>query len=191
MVVKNKFFVYPQISYSSNFNDEGTNMVSKTYWGQVSLQLVPKKIKFKSVKDSVNVYDAYSEILSDRLKRLNTALKDYDFEVDLYGQKESFSKEYVLTSKHCQTRIKGYERAMKPQELNVIYNIPGNEFSFARKEDVKFSLKAIRDLIKRSMAVEDFINMYDYYYTNVSDTKILIKIIKFRFKNKILRWIGK
>ena len=190
MVEKNKYFVYPQVSYSSNFNDEGTNMVTKTYWGQVGLQMSPKEIKFKSLEDSVNIYDAYSEILPDRLLRLNPALKDYDFEVDLYGQKESFSKEYVLTSKRCEKSIRGYERAMKPQELNIVYDIPGDEFNLAKKEDVKFSLKDIKDLIHKTMAVEDFIKIFSYYYTTVSDTKVLTGIIKFRFKKKLLRLFG-
>ncbi len=191
MVEKNKFFVYPQVSYSSNFNDMGTNMVSKTYWGQVSLQMVPKKIKFKSLQDSLNVYDAYSEILPDRLKRMNTELKDYDFEVDLYGQKESFSKEYVLTSKQCKKSIKGYERAMKPQELNIVYNIEGDEFLLAKKEDVIFSLKDIRNLILRRMKVEEFIKIFNFYYTTVYDTRILINILKLRSKKRIAKFFGR
>ncbi len=80
----------------------------------------------------MNVYDAYSEILPDRLKKLCETLKDYDFEVDLFGQKETLSKEFVVTSKHCKKRIFGYERAMKPAELNIVYNIPGTELSFAK-----------------------------------------------------------
>ncbi len=35
------------------------------------------------------------------------------------------------------------------------------------------------------MAVEEFINNYNYFYTNVFDTKVLFKILKFRIKNKL------
>ncbi len=185
MVVMNKYFLYPQVSYISNFNDRGENMYSKSYFGQLALQMVPTETKFKSLDDSMNVYDAYSEILPDRLKKLSSMLNDYDFEVDLFGQKEFFSKEFVLTSKQCKKRIYGYERAMKPTELNIIYNIPGNELSLARSEDLIFSSKTIEDLIFKSMSIEKFINDHNYYYTNVFDTKMLIKLLKFRIKNKI------
>jgi len=184
MVVSNKYFIYPQISLTSNFNDRGENMYAKSYVGQVGLQMVPIKFKFKSVDESLNVYDAYSEILADRLKILCKTLNDYDFEVDLFGQKESFSKEYVITSKKCKKRIIGFERAMKPAELNVVYNIPGTELSFAKSEDVIFDSKTIDDLIFKTMAVEEFIDIYNYFYTNVFDTKVLFKILKFRLKNK-------
>ena len=185
MVASNKYYIYPQISLTSNFNDRGENMYAKSYVGQVRLQMVPVNFRFKSIVDSVNVYDAYSEILPERLKRLCEALNDYDFEVDLYGQKEILSKEFVVTSKHCKKRICGYERAMKPAELNIIYNIPGNELSLARSEDVIFNSKTIEDLIFKSMAIEEFINNYNYFYTNVFDTKILIKILKFRILKKV------
>lgn len=185
MVANNKYFIYPQISLISNFNDRGENMYAKSYAGQVGLQMVPMKFKFKSINDSLNVYDAYSEILPDRLKRLFETLKDYDFEVDLFGQKETFSKEFVVTSKHCKKRIFGYERAMKPAELNIVYNIPGTELSLARSEDVIFNSKTIEDLIFKSMSVEEFINIHNYFYTNVFDTKVLIKILKFRILKKV------
>jgi len=147
--------------------------------------MVPTETKFKSLGDSVNVYDAYSEILPERLKKLCSMLNEYDFEVDLFGQKELFSKKFVLTSKQCKKKIFGYERSMKPTELNIIYNIPGNELSLARSEDLIFSSKTIEDLIFKSMSIEKFISDHNYYYTNVFDTKMLIKLLKFRIKNKI------
>lgn len=184
MVENNKYYIYPQISLTSNFNDRGENMYAKSYAGQVKLQMVPIKFRFKSINDSLNVYDAYSEILPDRLKKLCETLKDYDFEVDLFGQKETLSKEFVVTSKLCKKRIFGYERAMKPAELNIVFNIPGTELSFAKSEDVTFNSQTIEDLIFKSMAVEEFVNNYNYFYTNVFDTKVLFKILLFRIKSK-------
>jgi hypothetical protein len=157
----------------------------------MGLRLVPRKTIFKSLEDSINVYDAYNEILPDRLQKLTKELSNYDFEVDIYGQKESFSKEYVLTSKPCNESIKQYARAMKPQELNIIYNISGDELKFTRTKDVKFSEKYITDLIFKTMPIEEYMNIYRYYFTTVPDTKILFKILRSRFKNKILRSLGK
>ena len=185
MVTNNKYFVYPQLSFTSNFNDRGENMYAKSFSGQVNLQMVLANYRFKSINESVNVYDAYSEILPDRLKKLCETLNDYDLEVDLYGQKEFFSKKFVLTSKYCKEKIKGYERAMKPAELNIIYNIPGNELTLARSQDVIFNSQSIVNLILKTMPIEEFINNHNYYYTNVFDTKVLIKILRFRIKNKL------
>lgn len=184
MVLKNKFFVYPQISYSSNFNDLGTNMVNKTFVGQVGLQMVYTDIKFKSVEDSVNVYDAYSEIMPGCINDLCHTLTDYNYEVDLYGRKESFVKDFVLTTKSCAKYIMGFERSMKPHELNVIYNIQGKEIFLARKEDVLF-YPSNRKHLKYNRTTQDFINEYTYFYNNVFDTTVLMKIFRFRIKNKI------
>jgi hypothetical protein len=184
MVVKNLFFIYPRVSLTSNFNDRGENMYEKSHLGQVSLQMVDKDYKFKSLKDAISVYDAYSEILPDRLKKLCPELREYDFEIDLYGQKESFSKEFVITSKHCNKIIKGYERTMKPAELNLIFNIPGVELSLAKKEDVVYSLDSVNEIIFRTKPIDEFINDFHYYYINIFDNKKLIKILIFRLLNK-------
>lgn len=185
MVLKNLFFIYPRVSLTSNFNDRGENMYEKSHLGQVGLQLVDKDYKFKPLKDAINVYDAYSEILPDRLKILCPELIDYDFDIDLYGQKESFSKDFVLTSKHCNKIIKGYERTMKPAELNIVFNIPGDELNLARKEDVVYSIDTVNAIIFRTKPIDEFINDFHYYYINIFDNKKFIKILKIRLLNKI------
>jgi hypothetical protein len=190
MIVKDKYFVYPQLSLTSNFNDRGENMYAKSNTGQVGLQIVTRDFKFKPLADSINVYDAYSEILPTRLKLLCPTLKDYDLEVDLFGQKEKLSKDFVLTSKLCTASIINYDRAMKPAELNVIYNIPGNVLSLAKREFVIFDSKSIEDLIFKSMPIAELIKNHEYFYTNIFDTKVLIKILIYRIKNKLRSYFG-
>ncbi len=187
LVESGKYFVYPQLSLTSNFNDRGENMWAKTFVGQVSLQITPRNYKFKSLDLSINVYDAYSEISSDVIKRFCKDIENYDLEMDLFGQKESFSKDYVITSKHCRKKLSGYERALKPHELNIFYNLKGNDFSLARREDVIYDDKTIDDIIFKTKPIEEYIADYTYYHNNVMDSKKMIPIILYRFKNKLFR----
>ena len=181
----NKFFVFPQVSLTTNFNDRGENMYAKTYFGQVSLQMRNISYKWKLPLDSINVYDAYSEILPEKLKVLCSKLEGYDFETDLFGQKESFSKEFVLTHKPCRNPIFSFERAMKPHELNIIFNIEGSELCLAKREDVLFTEETIKNLLYRTKPVDQFLNDFAYYYTNVFDTKKMMRIVWFNLKNKL------
>jgi hypothetical protein len=190
MVTQDKYFVYPNNSLTSNFNDHGENMITKSYSGQVGLQIVSRNYNFKSLSDSINVYDAYSEILADRLKMFCPLLDEFDFEVDLYGQREFFTKDYVLTSKKCKSIIKGFERTMKPAELNIIYNLPGNDIKLAKRDDVILNLNHEDYLLYNSKNIKTFIKDYSYYYRNVFDTKILWDILKFRIVSKLKKKLG-
>jgi hypothetical protein len=180
IIEENKYFVYPQISFTTNFNDQGANMMVKSHYGQVRLEISDRQYKFKSLQDAINVYDAYSEILPDRLQKLNPELSSYDFDVDLYGIKDYFLKPFVLTSKNVSNPVLGFERTMKPIEMNVVYNIPGNDLVLARREDV--SLKPA--------SIEKFISEFTYFYRNVFDTDVLLKILFSRAKNKIKSFLG-
>lgn len=188
LVECNKFFVFPQVSLTTNFNDRGENMYAKTYFGQVSLQMQAISYKWKSAGDSINVYDAYSEILPEKLKVLCSKLNGYDFETDLFGQKESFSKDFVLTHKPCRNPVYSFERAMKPHELNIIYDIKGNELCLAKREDVLFTEETIKNLLYRTKPVDQFLNDFAYYYTNVFDTKKMMRIVWFNLKNKLFKF---
>jgi hypothetical protein len=127
------------------------------------------------IEEAINVYDAYAEIIPSCLNRLTSELKEFDFEVDLYGRKESYSKPFVITSRPVKKSIYQYERSMKPHEMNVIMNIQGEGFSLANTEDViigKQTLKA-------------FLDENAYFYIPVFMTNMLIRILMFRLKNKI------
>lgn len=181
LVEKNKYFVFPQISYTSNFNDLGENMKFMNYFGQVRLAIVESSFKFKTIENAINVYDAHSELLVDRLKKLQPNLSKYDFESDLYDKKESFSTELVLTSKKCKNSLLSFSRAMKPMEMNIIYDIPGNDISLAKREDV----------ILDSLTMDDFENEYAYFYRNILDTNILFKVIINRIRRRIKSIFGR
>jgi hypothetical protein len=184
LVKFNKFFVFPQISLTTSFNDPGTNMKVKSFFGQSPLKIIRSPFKFKHLKDSLNVYDAYSEILPGAINKLSNLLKDYDYEVDLYARKDVFSKDYVLTTKPCAKYIFSFDRSLKPHELNVVFELPGEEIYFALKEDVLFYPSTVEHL-KYNRSTDDFIKEFTYFYKNAFDTDVIMRIIGFKVRNKI------
>lgn len=158
----NKFFVYPTLSLSTNFSDPGTHMVSKKQIFQVPLQFDKIDYKFKTLDESICVYDAFCEMLPDRLKKLSPDFLDYDLEIDLFGVKplNRIHKEYLLSTKSTESPISHYGREMKPAELNVIEKIKGNEIFLGKTSSFKpkqFRKYTIKDLLY-------YYNMADYLH---------------------------
>ncbi len=190
LVKFNKFFVFPQISLTTCFNDLGSNMRTKSFFGQTPLKILESNFNFKKLSDSINIYDAYSELMPDSFTKLCNTLSDYKYEVDLYGRKDALENDIVLTTKPCKKYIKGFERSLKPHELNIIYNLSGNEIFLAKKEDVLFYPKTV-DELKYGRTTQDFINEYSYFYNNTFDTDVLLKLFKVKINKKIKSYFKK
>jgi hypothetical protein len=155
MIYRDKFFVYPRVSLSTNFGDPGTHYKYRVSVLQVPLQLTDKELRFSKIGDSLAVYDSFHEIMPESLKTLAPHLARYDFECDLHGQKDisKLDKEFVLTSKRCEGPVKSFGRELKPIELNVIYEIEGNDIALTEKASCTSELK--------EMGETD----YAYYYS--------------------------
>lgn len=165
---QNKYFVYPRISLTTNFFDSGAHMTdSSSHGGQTPLKLIDSKFRFLSFVDSDCVYDMNLELKAASIKRLSVEEINYDFELDLYGSKEidKIKTPYVITSRPCHHPIKGYRRALKPHEMNVIFNLEGSDLSLCKKEDI----------ILRKMNSAERLSEFKYYYTNsIRGTKFFI-----------------
>jgi len=134
LLAQKKYFVYPRISLTTNFGDIGTHGNRSTDLVQVPLLMGNMKFRFCSIDDSLAVYDSFMEILPECLSRMNSRLKDYDFEVDLYGTKDlkRIHKDYVLTMKDCSRRDLSFARNMKPHETDIVFNNQGNILSLSK-----------------------------------------------------------
>ncbi len=181
LIVHDKYFVFPRQSYTTNFNDPGENLIMRSLYVQVPIQLFDREVKFVPFADSKNIYDAYSEITPSCLNRLTHVLEGYDYDVDLYGKKDYLSKPYVLTTRPVKQFIKGFERSMKPHEMNVIMNIKGEEIFLAKREDVDM----------REPNITEFSREFAYFYTPIFRTSRLIEIIKYRLKDKYGKKFGR
>jgi hypothetical protein len=180
LIESDTFFVFPRKSFTTNFNDPGENLISRSLYVQVPLQIFNREPGFISIKDAVNIYDAYAEMLPRCLNRLTDKLKDFDFEVDLYGRKDSYSKPFVITGRPVRKAIVQYEKSMKPHEMNVIMDIRGDEFSLAKSEDV----------IVEPQTLQAFLSEFAYFYTSLFSSQKLIEILKYRVKNKLRMKLG-
>ncbi|HLO59731.1 MAG TPA: glycosyltransferase [Bacteroidales bacterium] len=179
----NRYFSFPRRSLTSNFNDQGTHKLdASNFVGQAPLRLEGEPYRFKPLRDSFCVYDSYFELLPEKLKILVPELSNYDFAVDLYGEKDMLkvTAPYVITSKPTKNKLQTFQRALKPHEMNLIFNLKGDDISFARKEDiVDFGCAYKKEL-------NDFFYFYTYripgkkafIYNYLKKKKLISKILK-------------
>jgi hypothetical protein len=157
LIQKDLYFVYPRVSFTTIFGDEGTNIRIRETFLQVPLYYGNRSFHFKAFEDSNAVYDTWCEMLPDRLKRLCPELKDEDFGVDLYGMKfsEDIPSEKIMTGRICKDPEMTFGREMKPHEENLRYQVPGGYFHFGKKEkfrDVFYLYRLLKCHEKRELA---------------------------------------
>lgn len=136
-ILENKlYFVYPSISYATNFGNIGTHTSNEISTWQVPLELGSKNNSFNFVTfdESYNKYDCYFELLTDCLRYYGVEVNN-NCCIDLYGTKqfELFDCEYALSLKKCKNSIRSYGGVLFPFVQNLIYEIQGEIFSYAKK----------------------------------------------------------
>ena len=175
LVEKDKYFVFPRISMTTIFGDEGTNIRIRETFLQVPLWYGERPFEFKNFNDSSAVYDTYCEILPDRLKRLAPNLAEEDFDVDLFGMKpsEALSHKKIISGRKSSSPEKMYGREMKPHEENLAREIPGDYFSFGRAEDFKsppYLARLLKCHEKKELAYWYPIREYHFHRQNLLAT---------------------
>lgn len=122
-IEKNKYFVYPYKSFSTCFSDAGVHTLESSPRFQTPL--------YESIIDKLNlnpimVYDSFFENIKI-YEWLNLSPKELC--IDYYGDKGNRENmRYWLSRKQVPYKIiKSYGLVMKPYELNVKFNIEGND----------------------------------------------------------------
>jgi hypothetical protein len=159
LVDADKYFVFPRVSLTTNFNDKGTHKVLDiNHNGQSPLRITDTNYRFKHCSDSHCKYDAHFELSEKSVLHFCPDLANYSFELDLYGIKnlEQITVPYIITIRPSRSYIKGYQRALKPHEMNIILNLPGKDIRLCKKEDVRTNDQSYQ---KRYAD-------YKYYYDN-------------------------
>ncbi len=139
LVENDLYYAYPKVSLCTNFSDPGEHYAKLTAKYQVALPIDDKMGgNFRPFEESLAVYDAFFEILPDRLNRLVPELADYDYLVDLNATKELhlYPQEYVLTTEPVRIWVNSYAYQLKPAVMNVIYQLSGGDISLAHKDQI-------------------------------------------------------
>ena len=134
-IEKNKYFVYPYNSYTTCFSDIGEHAKSNTNDFQVPISNEMSDLyNFMELDDTSLKYDAFFE--NQNLHQYCNVCQD-DLLVDLYGDHIATNKRYILTRKQLPYKIiNSWDGRMVPHEMNVIYNIPGDDIVLYDLEDV-------------------------------------------------------
>jgi len=171
LVDNNKYFVYPAVSLSTNFSDAGTHIKRNSAIFQVPLETGHRKYTFKSFDQSVK-YDVFFE-------RVQVEFPDCNADetcIDIYGTKpDNRNKRYWLTNRCLEFKILGtYGLLMRPHELNIIFNIEGNDIflydTFQRANKISN--------LKKSKSVE---LLYDIRAISIKD---LLRVLITKIRNK-------
>ncbi len=147
-----RYTVYPRVSLTTGAGDAGTHFAGRSVFFQTPLQRFKTLYSFRTLDDSIAVYDSFFEILPERLNRLCDALSDVTYDVDLYATKapRNLRAEYVLTTRLCRKTLRSFGQAMWPMEANVIDGAPGTEISLCRREDLRWDWLAELETRKRN-----------------------------------------
>lgn len=124
MIKNDKYSIYPYTALSTNFSDAGEHGDANNTIVQVSLQQGSKHYATLPF-DKLVKYDVYSNNIG-----LAEAL-GYNLDeicLDLYGiRTNEFNKRFYLTVRRLPYKVvKSFGLYMRPQELNVFENIPGD-----------------------------------------------------------------
>ena len=125
-IEKEKYFVYPYISYTTNFSDEGTHSKGLNTAYQVPLQQGLLSIfKFVILDNKAVIYDGYFERVGVGYY-LN--ISEDNLCVNFYDENQINGYKYLLSSRKLPYEVvKSFALSLKPYELNIYYDIFGED----------------------------------------------------------------
>ena len=172
-----KHLAFPRYSYTTDFADIGVHMKKQVtkYMHQSPLMVSKSVPAAKLWKDTKNVYDAFYELHPDVLVSWRSELAELDVELDLHGGKDLsyITSKYLISPKTCKNSIGGWERRLKPEQNNLIFDQKGDFYKLGLTAD--FSSK-LEDSLKEKF-------LYYYPDTRISD------LIKMKWSEVISRFI--
>jgi len=176
VVENDMFFVFPYIARSTCFSEVGQHTGEKTIENQVCLMTgIPDNYLFPNIDQSVH-YDIFFENL-DLQRTLEGYTHGEKCRIDLYGKHTEGDERYLLSTIPRPFKVlKSYGLEVRPPEVNVIKDIPGN--------DIFLYDTTVSDISPRSSYSMDAYDLDGY-----KDKEILIqyckKLIAGRVKEKV------
>ncbi len=150
LIETGKYCLYPRVSFTTNFADEGTHAQKADNDLQVPLSGAGRDVEpdFSGIDSSCSVYDAFFEpvgyMSGDDIRfgispaetdgsstdRILTDLYGYKPVADIIAESQKEDRiRYVLSSAPLPYAcVKSFARRMRPHDANIIYNISGDVF---------------------------------------------------------------
>ena len=126
LIAKNKFFLYPRVSLTTNFSDVGTHVGLNSTAYQVPLDMGPvREYRFSELEESCSVYDAFYE---NTMLWKKVGIPKEELTVDLYGYKSHINTPYLLTNRILNNEIiASFGCQLKPRDINILTKISGTD----------------------------------------------------------------
>ena len=123
-----KYYVIPHKAVSSVFGEVGVHAKSRSLDNQVPLYLGNKKFEMIEFQQGVH-YDTFFENI-DLKQMIKQKFDIDDVCIDIYAHRklEYIKNRYLLSTRKLDKRIiASYALDMKPQEMNVIFDVRGHD----------------------------------------------------------------
>lgn len=171
LIQEKKYLMYPFHSYSTHTScGEGVHIKKSGSLFQVPLHQGGSPlgvIEFPDFEESPVRYDAFMEA-EGREVESGSGFSGDEMELDLYGSKPLElirQKKYCITSKNGEQPIRTYPLAFRPLELNLKFEITGNEEPF-------FGLYSTGSITEETLSAEKYFRMAEYFsYFNFKTKK--------------------
>ena len=173
VVDSHKYVVYPYTAVTTNFNDVGEHGGDDSSITQVCLSFKENTYTMYDFDELVR-YDIYynNECI---YKWLN--INQEEIVIDLYGYNERILKKYLLTTRLLPFPvIKKYALAMRPIELNIKYDISGEDiflYDTSMKEGISIRGRYSKGVVP--------------YFLNGFRSRLLIKEVVKYIKRKVMK----
>ncbi len=168
----NKYFVYPYKALTTCYSDIGQHNTVKNNITQIPfLEDVKRNYDLPDIDDAIK-YDVFFErVLTG--KEINGISSD-EICFDFYGSKNTYSGyRYVVTIKYLPYKlVNSYSLELRPQEANVIKEIPGDEIFLYDTSESAPTIKGNNDIKYFAYAFRLFNkgnNMVDYIIDRVKN----------------------
>lgn len=178
-IEKNKYFVFPYVSLSSNNGDVGVHVGAGNSWGfQVPLQFGKKKSY--QLPDNVSDAVCYDGFFENKVLYKILGIEEKDCCIDLCGtQCNRLKKKYWLTlAKADFPIVKSFALGMRPIEAAVINGELGVEIFLYDTGHNEYKCKSNKSLVKYLYNIEEismFVHQYGWKHFIKDAIKLLLK----------------
>jgi hypothetical protein len=155
-VTNHLFWSYPKTSFTTNQGVAGTHESEDGNQLQSPLSIAKNNFHFTNPEETIATYDAFMEWMPLNNSPIPQLNERVDF--DLHGLKTANDlwHDKVITIRKPAKEICSWGRALKPPEMNLIQNIPGNFFHLC-------SAEAFTNASEASIATADDMGYYQVH----------------------------